>query len=602
MLKYALLLSACLAAPASAERWNHKSSPFQAVRWKGAAPYVLYEGDWYELVSIQDRTPQKVLAFCRKQYDEKWRWRFVEDLGQVLDEMGVPPAKKVKLVLKGAAGPVTAEAEMTYRLRQRAKAAGYDQPFVAINREHAGANPRFADLAKRVRPDHYEKDELTAKEAMSDLDELEGLLEGAYSYLLREKVDYRAALDTIRAGLGKKIKKATFALQLTKFLALFGDGHSRIEMSLGAMGSRNYAPFLFGEDGGKVFAFKADRSGFVHDNPVIKGMDGVPIEKWLAAARAVVPRGSPQFVERQARRTLRYVGYLRQELGLRHRKVLKVEFADGATEAFEITGDRPRYGDWPRGRTREIGKVGYLRVDSMRSEPRYHTYLEKRMAEFKETRGLIIDVRGNGGGSRDVLRVLMAYFLTAKDPPRIANVAAYKVPPWADKPGGDGYMANRFLYTPEWSGWSGAARKAGSAHLKGFKPEWKLPKTGFSKWHFMAIDRSAAESPYTYREQVVILMDTGCYSATDIFLGAFKGIQGVTLCGTASGGGSGRTQSYGLAASGLRVRLSSMASFQPDGKLYDGNGVKPDIEVKPARGNWIGKGDVQLDKALELLK
>ena len=79
-------------------------------------------------------------------------------------------------------------------------------------------------------------------------------------------------------------------------------------------------------------------------------------------------------------------------------------------------------------------------------------------------------------------------------------------------------------------------------------------------------------------------------------------MQGVTLVGTPSGGGSGRTEGYGLAASGLRIRLSSMASFRPDGKLYDGNGIQPDIVVKPARGDWIGKGDAQLDKALELLK
>jgi hypothetical protein len=601
MLKYALLLSLALASTASAQRWNYKSSPFHAVRWKGERPYVLFQGDWYELVSIENRTAKKILAHCRKAYEHKWRWRFVEDLGQVLDDMGVPPTKKVKLVLKGAEGKKSAEAEMTYELRQRAKAAGNDQPFVAVTREHGGADPRFAHLTKSIRPDHFEKDTLTGKEAKSDLDELEGLREGAYSYLHRRQVDSRAALDTIRAGLGKRTKKASFALQIHKLLVLFGDGHSRVEMSLGAMGRRNYAPFLFGEDGGKIFAFKEDRSGFVRDEPVIRSMDGVPIEKWLEAARRVVPQGSPQFIEEQARRTLRYVGYLRQELGLRHRQTLKVEFADGAAETFEITGDRPKYGEWPRGRTREIGKYGYLRVDRMRREPKYHTYLEKRMAEFKDTRGLIIDVRGNGGGTRDVLRVLMAYFLTKKDPPRVVNVAAYRVPPWAGKPGGDGWMADRFLYTAKWDDWSGEARKAGSAHLKTFKPEWELPGKGFSKWHFMAVDRSAADRPFTYREPVVILMNTECYSATDIFLGAFKGVQGVTLVGTPSGGGSGRSEGYGLAASGLRIRLSSMASFQPDGKLYDGNGIQPDIVVKPARGDWIGKGDAQLDKALQLL-
>ena len=82
------------------------------------------------------------------------------------------------------------------------------------------------------------------------------------------------------------------------------------------------------------------------------------------------------------------------------------------------------------------------------------------MAELADTDGLIIDVRENGGGSRDALRALLPYFLTEDEPARVVNVGAYRLlrGQRADTP--DGYLANRHLYPAAWRGWSDAARRA----------------------------------------------------------------------------------------------------------------------------------------------
>jgi hypothetical protein len=45
-----------------------------------------------------------------------------------------------------------------------------------------------------------------------------------------------------------------------------------------------------------------------------------------------------------------------------------------------------------------------------------------------------------------------------------------------------------------------------------------------------------------------------------------------------------------------------MASFQADGRMYDGRGVEPDVIVLPTATDWIGKGDSVLDAALERLR
>ena len=94
-------------------------------------------------------------------------------------------------------------------------------------------------------------------------------------------------------------------------------------------------------------------------------------------------------------------------------------------------------------------------------------------------------------------------------------------------------------------------------------------------------------------------MDDRCFSATDVFLAGLKQLDGVTLMGTPSGGGSARSVSFDLGAA--RVRLASMASFQPDGQLFDGNGVQPDKVVEATPEFFIGGTDAVLASAVQFL-
>ena len=137
--------------------------------------------------------------------------------------------------------------------------------------------------------------------------------------------------------------------------------------------------------------------------------------------------------------------------------------------------------------------------------------------------------------------------------------------------------------------------------LEGFRPEWTLPAGRFSDWHVLVLDPGDNPGAYRYEGGVVVLMDEGCFSATDIFLGALAELPGVTLLGRPSGGGSARSRQFTLPNSGLTVQLASMASFRPDGRLYDGRGIEPDVVVHPAAEDFLGRGDRQLDAALELL-
>jgi C-terminal processing protease CtpA/Prc len=306
---------------------------------------------------------------------------------------------------------------------------------------------------------------------------------------------------------------------------------------------------------------------------------------------------------------------LRRELELAKKNTVEVELEsmDGSTTKcveLPLVKERPIYGLWPRLKTeitswKDIlpesrilkSNIGYLRIVTMSSEPKFLDGLVEAMDRFRSTDGLIIDLRSNGGGRRTPLRVLLPFFMAPDDPPRIVNVASHRL---GTKNIREDFKA-RYLHSASSSRWSKAEREVVGRFTQTFKPEWTPPKGQFSPWHYFVISPTKDERYYHYNKPVVILMNSGNFSACDIFLGAFKGLKNVTLMGRPSGGGSGCTQEYQLSNSGIRIYLSRMASFQPNGKLYDGNGLQPDVIVEPVPTDFIDCSDTVLDKAIQTI-
>jgi hypothetical protein len=454
--------------------------------------------------------------------------------------------------------------------------------------------------------------------AQEDLDELEWLLGNRYSYLKCKGVDYKTALDSIRSSLGVGINRSSLGYQLSKFMALFGDGHSRVVSSSVRLRSfcSSFPPYLVEESAGRLVAFKPDRSDFIDPNfPFLLAIDGVSMDTWLEAAGLTVAMGSPQFVRYNTLRNLRYIEALRRELGLSKSETveLQLESADGLSTrqlAMPLVEQRPIYGFWPRPEN-EIKSmddarvesrilepnIGYMRFVMMLAEPEFLDDLIDAMESFAKTDGLIIDIRTNGGGRRSPLRVLLPFFMEGNDEPRVVNLAKYRL---GTENIEEDFKA-RYLYPATSPHWSKAERDVLSRFASTFRPEWTPQREKFSQWYYFVISPSYDKRYYCYDKPVVILMDSWNFSACDIFLGAFKGWKNVTLMGLPSGGGSGCRQEYRLGNSGIRIHLSRMASFQPNGKLYDGNGIQPDIVVETVPTDFIGRTDTVLEAAIKYI-
>ncbi len=447
----------------------------------------------------------------------------------------------------------------------------------------------------------------TRAELEEDLDYLEHILANCFAYLELKPVDYRAALDAIRLSLQERNRVNGFELQLAKLISLFCDGHARMQHHPSEYLPAGYAPYSVGSYKGRLFL--CNREGFLDpQHPYVVRIDGRPVKDWLEVASYIVVKESPQWRLRQSLGMLRYVNYLRAELGLPRKAAisLELESEDGQKKrSMEVeVARRPiRSMEFPRGESRRIGDVGYLRISQMTSSTRFLSRLEEWMEKFRDTRGMIIDVRGNSGGTKDILLTLMPYFLKPGDPMRVIEFSTYRKPMKLPKAHPDGYMMSAMSAQPVTSShWKTDSQRAQILKaIKMFEPKWKLPMEKFSDWHVLAFDSTMNPSSYHYDKPLVILQDSGTFSAGDIFLGGFKGLKNTTLMGMPSGGGNGWMDSYSLPNTKLGFVLCQSAKFLPGGQPYDGMGVAPDILMEALPSDILGDSDSVLDAALKRL-
>jgi carboxyl-terminal processing protease len=100
---------------------------------------------------------------------------------------------------------------------------------------------------------------------------------------------------------------------------------------------------------------------------------------------------------------------------------------------------------------------------------------------------------------------------------------------------------------------------------------------------------------------LLVLINKGSASASEILAGALKDNRGVILVGeTSFGKGSVQEMSELPQKASLKVTIAKWLT--PSGKSIDENGIKPDVEVKMTEDDVKAEKDPQLDKALELIK
>jgi len=100
---------------------------------------------------------------------------------------------------------------------------------------------------------------------------------------------------------------------------------------------------------------------------------------------------------------------------------------------------------------------------------------------------------------------------------------------------------------------------------------------------------------------MVILINGGSASASEILAGAIKDNRGVKLIGDKSFG-KGTVQELQTLKDGSMVKITVAHWRMPAGELIDKNGIEPDYKVALTDDDIKANRDPQLDKAIEILK
>ena len=175
------------------------------------------------------------------------------------------------------------------------------------------------------------------------------------------------------------------------------------------------------------------------------------------------------------------------------------------------------------------GQVAYLRYTSFSNDISDYD-LKYVLNQYKDCKGLIIDLRQNGGGSIANVQQLLSIFDKHK----------------------------QLLYKTQ--------VKSGPGHDE---------FTDFQEVY--AADSSILGKDNAYTKRVAVLIDRGSYSATSFFSVCTQGYDNIKLFGDYSGGGMG-IPNGGTLPNGWNYRFSTTRTIALDGQNYE-NGVPPDERV-----------------------
>ncbi len=558
-------------------------APFEDLRWDENTPRVQVEDKWWHVVSVDGVELDAILRTARREWPSAARRRFGEDLPMVMASLGQPIGQTAKLQLRPIEG-------------------GEPQSFdTAWSSE---ARNRIYEYQREEEVEHWLTDGTISADSLQwDLDELALRLEDQFAYLGWQPVDLDASLEKMTQDLsGPSTPVHEVVDALRGLLRQTGDAHSYAR-SWERSPPGAWLPIALVDSSAGVVAFGVE--GLLDPKyPRVLAIEGRPIDDWLTAVEASADLG-PASESITRLRLLREAADLEavgQLVGWSGEPQITltlgtIDRGDTRELSLPIRERRVRVADPDRGIPREI-EPGILYVPIAQMDRIHAQLAHLAMDEMSAPQGLVLDVRGNGGGTREAVFAVVEALLPKAVSPRVVNVAAYRDSELFE----DDHLEARMMYPLDHPGWSQKERQAMAVLLRDFAPEWDLDMERYSDWHAMVVSRDDTRARKWDRVPVVVLQDQHAFSATDIFLGAMREVPGVHHMGVPSGGGSARSQRFVLFESGIEVQVASMASFRPDGRLYDGRGIEVDELVWPHPSDLMGETDTVLERALAWLE
>jgi carboxyl-terminal processing protease len=373
---------------------------------------------------------------------------------------------------------------------------------------------------------------------------------------------YRRYLDQATASAERKV----FDLATMEFFAQLRNGHSDFnDPWLWQRYGQQLGFSLHRLDG--VWIVDQSRLSSPAVGDVVERIEGVPADEFLADLLRYVSASSDE-----ARRTkLFWRPFL-----------FPAEFTLSLADGRDVIIRRGRQ-DYATAPRREMESrlltddVPYLYIPSF-GDPANEEAAVEFLRQQAEAPALIIDVRGNGGGTTpvDLIRGLM-------DRP-------YR--DWTESTALSIALFGAYRRVAE----SSQAEQLGD-YVRGYLD-------AFANFNHPQLNLPGAlnmpRGP-VYEGELFLLADFGCASACEDFLLPFKQSGRALIIGQRTRGSTGQPYLYEF-ENGMSFRVSSKRVYFPDGLPFEGVGIVPDIVLTPSVDDVKAGRDIVLDRALELAR
>ena len=345
----------------------------------------------------------------------------------------------------------------------------------------------------------------------------EGAPRGAVETSYREYID-----SALRAA-----NRRAFALASLRFIATLRNGHTQFFDS--AMDGRPLKFRLLEVEGRWVVIGSLDSR--LTRGSIVRTIDSRPVDEFLSDRARYVWASN----ERIART------HVFSNPGLFPER-FSVRLENG--DVVYVDRSQPPDVPLPSPVTSSIGhwlresELAYIRIPAF-STPAYEQTALEFVRQFSASPALIVDVRGNGGGStpRQLTQALM----------------------------------NR-----AWNGWQ----------------QTPPPRPG-------AEDGPPLDLSSSYQGHIYLLVDRFCGSACEDFVMPFKDSRRGVVVGEATQGSSGNGYQIDL-GHGMSVVVGVMRYRFPDGSAFEGVGIAPDVAIERRIADIVAGRDVVLERAEQL--
>jgi len=382
---------------------------------------------------------------------------------------------------------------------------------------------------------------------------------------------------------------------LEKFCALLKDGHT--EIAVPPIEGFNYMNNTFGDyllvlkriDNKVIIkrTWKKDIKKFPLGSEITQ-VNGLPTEQYITDSVAPYISASTDYVRADIASSMLLRGVPGSTFSI------KIKKPNGEQASYILTHATvtdsiffPNPGEYLDEKSRSLldqktfdNDIAYVALNSF-SDVKITTHFEKLLPWLDKARGVIIDLRYNGGGDDGIAFTILKHFI--QDTVLIGSSSTIRIlNPYLKAIG-------RYVNVADTTG---NADKRDAWLLYNGYAVYDKPGTWRSK-----IDQST----HKIRAPVVILIGKNTASAAEDFLIASSNQKHIVTVGEPTNGSTGMPYRFDLPGGGS-ARICVKKDMYPDGREFVGYGIQPNISVVPGVKDYLENKDVVLEAALQYFK